>query len=75
MSVEVTKIQNYPKKKYLPKKAKICQKKYNISKNGLLCSLRGLCDLHGLFGHIDLSHSVKKQGQKQVIGGTKIGPR
>jgi hypothetical protein len=53
------------KAKKNPKKqkfAKICQK--NQKKN-----------LHGLLGLLGLSHSVKNQNQKQVIGGTKIGPR
>jgi hypothetical protein len=49
-------------------------KSQNVPKNGLLCSLRGLSDLHGLLGLLGLSHGVKKQGQKQDIGGTKIGP-
>jgi hypothetical protein len=64
MSVEVTKIQNLPKSQIFPKKPK-------ISKNGLL----SLCDPHGLLGLLGLTNRVKKQGQKQVIGGTKIGPR
>jgi hypothetical protein len=44
----------FQKSQNMQKKTKFFQK---IQKNGLLCSLRGLCYLHGLLG---LSHSVKK---------------
>jgi hypothetical protein len=75
------KIQNLPKKLKATKKPHKSQNMPNVSKKskkiqkGFLCSLRGLCYLQGLLGLLCLSHSVTEQGQKQVIGGTKIGPR
>jgi hypothetical protein len=59
------------KKKFAKKINKFLKKSlhdlYSLSDlhdpNGLR-GIDGLCDLHGLLG---LSHSVKKQGQKQVI--------